>query len=65
MKAHQAQFPVETMCKVLQVSRSGYYDWLTQRPTKRATENKAITQLIRGLFTASKGRYGSPKSRAI
>ena len=52
------------MCKVLQVSRSGYYYWLTQRPTKRATENKAITQLISSLFTASKGRYGSPKITA-
>jgi putative transposase len=49
------------MCKVLQVSRSGYYYWLAQRSTKRATENEAITQVISSLFTASKGRYGSPK----
>jgi len=52
------------MCKVLQVSRSGYYYWLTQRATKRATETKAITQLISSLFTTSKGRYGSPKITA-
>lgn len=49
------------MCKVLQVSRSGYYYWLAQRSTKRATENEAITQVISSLFTASKCRYGSPK----
>ncbi|QDK79571.1 IS3 family transposase [Spirosoma sp. KCTC 42546] len=49
------------MCKVLQVNRSSYYYWLAQRPTKRARENEAITQLISNLFTASKGRYGSPK----
>lgn len=49
------------MCNVLNVSRSGYYYWLAQRPTKRVAENQAITRLISNLFTASKGRYGSPK----
>lgn len=49
------------MCRVLNVSRSGYYYLLAQRPTKRASENQAITQVISTLFTASKGRYGSPK----
>ena len=66
MKAHQAVFPVETgppvrMCKVLNVSRSGYYYWLAQRPSKRAKENEAILKLINTSFTSSKGRYGSPK----
>ncbi|GAB3776852.1 hypothetical protein GCM10028818_22950 [Spirosoma horti] len=66
IKAHQSVFPVETgppvrMCKVLQVSRSGYYYWLAQRPAKRAKENKAILVLINTAFTSSKGRYGSPK----
>ena len=49
------------MCKVLNVSRSGYYYWLAQRPTNRAKENEAILELISGSLTASKGRYGSPK----
>jgi transposase InsO family protein len=61
MKAHQAVFPVETMCKVLNISRSGYYYWLAQRPTKRAKENETILKLINTSFTGSKGRYGSPK----
>lgn len=66
IKAYQTEFPVETgppvrMCTVLNVSRSGYYYWLAQRPSKRVAENQAITQLISNLFTASKGRYGSPK----
>nr|WP_218160629.1 IS3 family transposase [Spirosoma endophyticum] len=66
IKAHQGEFPVETgppvrMCKVLNVSRSGYYYWLAQRPTNRTRENKTIIELISGSLTASKGRYGSPK----
>ena len=49
------------MCKVLNVSRSGYYYWLTQRPTNRTKENETILELISDSLTASKGRYGSPK----
>jgi putative transposase len=49
------------MCKVLQVSRSSYYYWLAQRPTDRTKENEMITELISDSFTASKGRYSSPK----
>lgn len=52
---------VETMCRVLNVSRSGYYYWLAQRPTKRTKENETLTVLISNSFTASKKRYGSPK----
>jgi putative transposase len=61
IKAHQTEFPVETMCEVLNVSRSGYYYWLEQRPTKRAKENETILKLINTSFARSKGRYGSPK----
>ncbi|MVM30451.1 IS3 family transposase [Spirosoma sp. HMF4905] len=49
------------MCKVLQVSRSNYYFWLAQRPTKRTTENDTILAMISDSFTASEKRYGSPK----
>jgi transposase InsO family protein len=43
------------------VSRSGYYGWLVHRPGKRAQEKEVILQGIRDSFTASKGRYGSPR----
>ena len=49
------------MCKVLKVSRSGYYGWLEHRPGKRAKENAATLEQIKALFSASKGRYGSPR----
>ena len=43
------------------MSRSSYYYWLADRPSKRATENGSILVLIKASFTASKGRYGSPR----
>ena len=54
-------FAIEKMCKVLKVSRSGYYHWLSRRPSPRKTENQRILDQIHQIYRASKGRYGSPK----
>jgi putative transposase len=49
------------MCKVFKVSRSGFYDWLTRKPSRRFLENERIVEEIRKIYKNSKGRYGSPK----
>ena len=40
-------WPVEWMCKSLEVSRAGYYKWLKHETSKEETENEMIVQLIR------------------
>jgi putative transposase len=49
------------MCKVLNVSRSGYYNWLTRKSSKRFLENQLLKEQIRKIHSESKQRYGSPK----
>ena len=49
------------MCKVLQVSKSGYYKWLKSSPSKRAMQNKVLTDQIRQIYQRSKQTYGSPR----
>jgi len=49
------------MCRVLQVSRSGYYRWLKHKPSQRELENQSLDAEIREIHDGSKGRYGSPK----
>lgn len=49
------------MCKVLSVSRSGYYYWLTRKSSKRSLENQNLTEQIKKIHLESKQRYGSPK----
>ena len=49
------------MCKVLTVSRSGYYSWLKRGPSKRAIENQGLIEQIRSIHKKSKGTYGSPR----
>jgi transposase InsO family protein len=52
------------MCKVLQVSRSGYYDWRNRGPSKRKRRNKELLELIRQVHKESRGTYGSPRVTA-
>jgi transposase InsO family protein len=58
---HQHEFPVVKMCKVLQVSKSGYYKWLVQVPSKRTLFNQQLVVKIRQVHQQSRQRYGSPR----
>ena len=52
------------MCKAFKVSRSGYYGWLTRKPSQLAVKNESLCKEIEGIYYRSKGRYGSPKIAA-
>ena len=64
MKANQAKYPVATMCRVLDVSRSGYYDWLNREPSARSKANAILLQAIKEAHATSDGTYGSPRVHA-
>lgn len=49
------------MCKLLEVSSSGYYKWTHKVPSKRELRNKLLAQKIRSVYFQSKRRYGSPR----
>lgn len=53
------------MCRVLGVSRSGWYDWRSRvRPSERELRDSELLQRIRGIHAASRGTYGSPRVHA-
>src|SRR6187551_1658254 len=52
-------WPVQVLCEVLEVSRSGFYEWLGRAPSGRARTNERLTGLIRQSFVASDRTYGS------
>jgi transposase InsO family protein len=52
------------MCKVLKVSRSGYYRWYCEGPSNRELENQKLTISIKEVFEESKRTYGSPRVTA-
>lgn len=49
------------MCRVLGVSRQGYFAWLKRSPGKRQREKALLLPLIRHHFERSGGSYGSPR----
>ncbi len=56
---HRAVWPVRVLCKVLEVSASGYYEWFGRQPSKRLVANTKLTGPIRQSFEASDRTYGS------
>lgn len=49
------------MCKVLKVSRSGYYAWRQREPSARELEDRRHAAAIRETHRKSRGTYGSPR----
>jgi transposase InsO family protein len=56
--------PVDVACRVLGVSRSGFYLWRERRPSKRAVRHAWLTDLIREVHDASYGAYGARRVHA-
>jgi putative transposase len=54
----KAYYPISLLCRVLKVSRSGYYDWKDRSLSKRARENAALTHQITQIHKRSRGTYG-------
>ena len=61
IQAEKAQYPVEMLCRVMAVARSGFYAW-RQHPRVAAIER--ITgwgHILRACYQEFRGRYGSPR----
>ena len=61
IKANRDQYDVKMMCRVLEVTRNGYYAWLHEPISHRAQEDARLLRLIRASFVASHGVYGAPR----
>ena len=56
---HRSIWPVSWLCKALDVSTSGFHDWLNRKPAKRTLENETVLDLIRRSFLDSDRTYGA------
>ena len=50
-----------TLCRLLGVSRSGYYAWRQRPPSARARADQELTRQIRAIHEQSRGTYGAPR----
>jgi putative transposase len=61
MEEHREVFRMNRMCRILRVSRSGYYAWRKRRPSRREEANKGLLEHIREVHRGSRNTYGSPR----
>jgi transposase InsO family protein len=54
-------FAVEEMCRILSVSRSGFYRWYNRGRSRRQADNEQLLALIRQIHRESDCNYGSPR----
>lgn len=64
IERRRADYPVQMMCRLLRVSRSGYYAWRVRPESARSRQEQELTTTIREVHEASRGVYGSPKITA-
>jgi putative transposase len=63
IQAHARIFHIGTMCRVLEVSRAGYYSWRARPLCERVKDDQVLTAKIREIQKEVKCRYGSPRTR--
>ncbi|MFQ5473134.1 MAG: IS3 family transposase, partial [Dehalococcoidia bacterium] len=59
--AEKADYPITILCRVMQVSTSGYYAFEKREPSARALANQALLDQIKAIHKESRGTYGSPR----
>lgn len=64
IEAQRASFSVPLMCRLLGVSRSGYYAWRDRPPSRRDQADAELTGMIKDIHERSKGTYGAPRVHA-
>jgi putative transposase len=64
MREHRESYKIKSMCKVLKVSRSGYYAWERRQPSIRQRGNEELLRQIREIHIQSRRLYGSPRVAA-
>lgn len=59
---HEDEFSIVRICKVMRVSRSGYYAWRKRPQSKRAAQNQELLQHIHYIHMQSRQAYGAKKT---
>lgn len=61
---HQRAHGAKRLCRVLGVSRSGYYAWKKRPPSARTVRDGELTELITEIHDRSRRTYGAPRVHA-
>jgi len=62
--AERVNYPVAVLCRMLGVSKSGYYAWRSRPPSERRRQDALLTKKIREIHSRSRETYGYPRVHA-
>ena len=62
--AEKANFPIEMMCRLLRVSRAGFYAWRRRPESRHAERDRELSKRILTIFDVTRETYGSPRITA-
>ena len=61
IKRHEGEHSIAMMCRVLTVSRSGYYHWRGRQPSPREQDNVRLAAAVQRVYAEHQGRAGAPR----
>ncbi len=59
MQEQRAEFPIRRLCRLLEVSRSGYYEWCRRSPSASADADQPLRTKVEHYFAQGRGTYGT------
>ena len=61
IREHRRRWPVSVMCRVLRVSRTGFYAWRKRKPSRRSQRQRELLEKIRIVHRQNRDVFGSPR----
>ena len=61
----QTEFHIQSMCRVLQISRSGYYDYLSRPPSAHSKEDDKLRPQVKNAFKKGRKNYGTRRIKDV
>jgi putative transposase len=65
MQQQHTEFKVSCMCRLLEVSRSGYYEWLSRPRSARAEATQQLQDKVTHYFAQGRGTYGTRRLKHL
>lgn len=65
LEENQKKYNIKKARRILKISRSGYYEYLHRRKSKKSIENEALAEMILDIFKENEGRYGSRRIQKV
>ena len=60
-----AEFRVSRLCRMLEVSRSGYYEWLARPSNTQAEADRQLQEKVQHYFAQGRGTYGTRRIKHL